>query len=184
MCGSSGRRICSSARRALTGESEPQEKNGEKYHRDERVLRGPDCPVLAFMGSNVISGSAAAVAVSVGDDTLLGETAKRLKVKPAKTTFEKGVNAVSWVLIRFMLVMVPVVLFLNGFSDGNWMDAALFAVSVAVGLTPEMLPMIVTTCLARGSGGHVEGKGNHKKSECDSESGIGRCSLQRTRPER
>ena len=135
---------------ALTGESEPQEKT-EKNTTGTENASGPDCPVLAFMGSNVISGSAVAVAVSVGDDTLLGETAKRLKVKPAKTTFEKGVNAVSWVLIRFMLVMVPVVLFLNGFSDGNWMDAALFAVSVAVGLTPEMLPMIVTTCLARGA---------------------------------
>ncbi|HCH84170.1 MAG TPA: magnesium-translocating P-type ATPase, partial [Lentisphaeria bacterium] len=70
--------------------------------------------------------------------------------RPA-TGFEKGVNSVSWVLIRFMLVMVPVVLFLNGFTKGNWQGAFLFAVSIAVGLTPEMLPMIVTTCLAKGA---------------------------------
>ena len=135
---------------ALTGESEPQEKT-EKNTTGTESAPGPDCPVLAFMGSNVISGSAAAVAVSVGDDTLLGETAKRLKVKPAKTTFEKGVNAVSWVLIRFMLVMVPLVFFINGITKGDWLDAFLFAISIAVGLTPEMLPMIVTTCLAKGA---------------------------------
>ena len=108
-------------------------------------------PNLAFMGSNVISGTAVGVAVAVGNDTLLGEMAKALNSKPPKTSFEKGVNSVSWVLIRFMLVMVPVVLFINGFTKGDWMNAALFAISVAVGLTPEMLPMIVTTCLAKGA---------------------------------
>ena len=133
---------------ALTGESGPVEKTavppaGEKT--------GPDSPVLAFMGSNVLRGSAEAVVTAVGEDTLLGELAGQLKEKPEKTSFEKGVNGVSWVLIRFMLVMVPVVLFLNGITDGDWMSAALFAISVAVGLTPEMLPMIVTTCLAKGA---------------------------------
>jgi len=68
-----------------------------------------------------------------------------------QTSFEKGINTVSWLLIRFMLVMVPIVLFVNGFTKGNWMEAILFALSVAVGLTPEMLPMIVTTCLAKGA---------------------------------
>ncbi len=106
---------------------------------------------LAFMGSTVVSGSGQAIVVAVGDETLLGETAQTLNIDPTPTTFEKGVNSVSWVLIRFMLVMVPIVLFINGFTKGNWLEAVLFAISVAVGLTPEMLPMIVTTCLARGA---------------------------------
>lgn len=132
---------------ALTGESEPVEKYA-------------DCPPagalaeyanLAFMGTNVISGSARAVVAAVGEDTMFGSMARDLREKPPKTSFEKGVNSISWVLIRFMLVMVPVVLFVNGFTKGDWMDASLFAISVAVGLTPEMLPMIVTTTLARGA---------------------------------
>ena len=133
---------------ALTGESEPVEKTAEP---PENAGNGPDNPVLAFMGSNVVSGSAKAAVTAVGDETMLGELAGKLNVRPEKTTFEKGVNAVSWVLIRFMLVMVPVVLVLNGLTDGDWMSAVLFAISVAVGLTPEMLPMIVTTCLAKGA---------------------------------
>lgn len=132
---------------ALTGESEPVEKTAAC--QENTKLTENNC--LAFMGSTVVSGSGIAVAVAVGDDTMLGETAQTLNEKPAKTTFEKGVNSVSWVLIRFMLVMVPVVLFINGFTKGNWLEAVLFAISVAVGLTPEMLPMIVTTCLAKGA---------------------------------
>lgn len=132
----------------MTGESEPVEKY---LCLDVQAASITEEPNLAFMGSNVISGTAAGVAVAVGNDTLLGEMAKALNTKPPKTSFEKGVNSVSWVLIRFMLVMVPVVLFINGFTKGDWMNAALFAISVAVGLTPEMLPMIVTTCLAKGA---------------------------------
>lgn len=133
---------------ALTGESEPVEKHADVSSGSKALT---EISNLAFMGSNVISGSAKAVVVAVGNDTILGTMAKDLSVKPPKTTFEKGVNAVSWVLIRFMLVMVPVVLFINGFTKGNWLDALLFAISVAVGLTPEMLPMIVTTNLAKGA---------------------------------
>lgn len=133
---------------ALTGESEPVEKQADVSSGSEALT---EISNLAFMGSNVISGSAKAVVVAVGNDTMLGTMAKDLSVKPPKTTFEKGVNAVSWVLIRFMLVMVPVVLFINGFTKGDWLDALLFAISVAVGLTPEMLPMIVTTNLAKGA---------------------------------
>ncbi|KAI4455994.1 cation transporting atpase [Holotrichia oblita] len=107
------------------------------------------------MGSTVISGSAAGVVIAVGDDTIFGGMAKNVGEKPAQTSFEKGVNAVSWLLIRFMLIMVPIVFFINGLTkheDPNrWMNAALFAISIAVGLTPEMLPMIVTTCLAKGA---------------------------------
>lgn len=134
---------------ALTGESEPLEKTQPAVTGELKTIT--DAPNLAFMGSNVISGTAAGVVVSVGDRTLFGSTARAITKAPAQSSFAKGVNAVSWVLIRFMLVMVPLVLFINGFTKGDWMHAFLFAISVAVGLTPEMLPMIVTTCLAKGA---------------------------------
>ena len=133
---------------ALTGESEPVEKCSALIGSKDALT---DYSNLAFMGSNVISGSAAGVVIAVGNNTMLGEMAKSLSEKPDQTSFEKGVNSVSWVLIRFMLIMVPVVFFINGYTKNDWMDAALFAISVAVGLTPEMLPMIVTTCLAKGA---------------------------------
>ncbi len=133
---------------ALTGESEPVEKSTTPG-RQTGVLT--DINNLVFMGSSVVSGSAQAVAVALGNSTVLGAAAKHLNQKPPKTTFEKGINSVSWVLIRFMLIMVPVVFFINGFTKGDWMQAALFAISIAVGLTPEMLPMIVTTSLAKGA---------------------------------
>ena len=132
----------------LTGESEPVEKTS---NISEEKLSLTETSNLAFMGSNVISGSCKAIVIAVGNETMLGAIAKTLNVKPPKTTFEKGVNSVSWILIRFMLVMVPIVLFVNGFTKGNWMQAVLFAISIAVGLTPEMLPMIVTTSLAKGA---------------------------------
>jgi len=134
---------------ALTGESASVEKIPVTCeHALDSVTEYPN---LAFMGSNVISGSAVGVVIATGDDTLFGEMAKKVSDKPVQTSFEKGVNSVSWLLIRFMMIMVPVVLFINGITSGDWMDAALFALSIAVGLTPEMLPMIVTTCLAKGA---------------------------------
>ena len=133
---------------SLTGESEPVEKFPICENNKVPVT---DLPNVAFMGSTVISGSARAIVIGVGNNTMLGSLAKELDAKPVETSFDKGVNAVSWILIRFMLVMVPIVLFVNGFTKGDWMKAVLFALSVAVGLTPEMLPMIVTTALARGS---------------------------------
>ncbi len=143
---------------ALTGESEPVEKMRAEDEsaplagkRSRPELSLTDYPQLAFMGSNVISGTAEALVVAVGDQTLLGGMAGLLQQKAPATSFEKGVNSVSWVLIRFMLVMVPVIFFINGFTKGDWGDAFLFGLSVAIGLTPEMLPMIVTTCLAKGA---------------------------------
>ena len=133
---------------ALTGESEPVEKTGMISACKESIT---DYGNIAFMGSNVISGSATAVTVSVGDRTLFGSMASGVAEEAVQTSFTKGVNAVSWVLIRFMLVMVPVVFVVNGITKGDWVDAFLFAISIAVGLTPEMLPMIVTTCLAKGA---------------------------------
>lgn len=134
---------------ALTGESAAVEKTCDACSQAVDSLT--EYTNLAFMGSNVISGTAKGVVVAVGDDTIFGDMAKNVSEKPVETSFEKGVNSVSWLLIRFMLVMVPVVLFLNGITKGNWMEASLFAISIAVGLTPEMLPMIVTTCLAKGA---------------------------------
>lgn len=134
---------------SLTGESEPVEKVDTAITHD---CKNPiELNNLAFMGTNVISGSAIAIAINVGNDTIFGSMAKQLVGKKVTTSFEKGVNSVSWVLIRFMFVMVPVVLFMNGFTKGDWMEAFLFALSVAVGLTPEMLPMIVSANLAKGA---------------------------------
>jgi len=103
------------------------------------------------MGTNVISGTARAVVIATGDRTYLGSLARHILGKRALTSFDKGVNGVSWLLIRFMLIMVPLVFFINGFSKGNWSNAFFFGLAVAVGLTPEMLPMIVTANLARGA---------------------------------
>ena len=133
---------------ALTGESEPVERCGQP---DRRELLPAELRSLALMGGNVVSGSAQAVVVAVGRETLLGAMAGGLQNRPSETAFDKGVGAVSRLLIRFMLAMVPVVFFLNGMTKGNWMQALLFAISIAVGLTPEMLPMIVTAALARGA---------------------------------
>lgn len=134
---------------SLTGESEPIEKTSSVSENDEKTIT--EYHNIAFMGSNVVSGSATGVVVSVGDSTLFGSMASAVAEEAVETSFTKGVNAVSWVLIRFMLVMVPLVFVINGITKGDWLEAFLFAISVAVGLTPEMLPMIVTTCLAKGS---------------------------------
>ncbi|MEG2192301.1 MAG: magnesium-translocating P-type ATPase, partial [Oscillospiraceae bacterium] len=133
---------------SLTGESDPQEKLSQAETDKKSPL---ECSNLAFMGSNVISGSAVAVTVSTGNDTVFGGIAQDISGKKLPTNFEKGVNSVSWVLIRFMLIMVPIVFFVNGFTKGDWLEAFLFALSVAVGLTPEMLPMLVSANLARGA---------------------------------
>ena len=134
---------------SLTGESDPLEKTD---HIAVAETKNPlEISNLVFMGSNVVSGSAACIVLATGDDTCFGSMAGTITGKQVVTSFEKGVNSVSWVLIRFMLCMVPVVFFVNGLTKGDWFQAFLFALSVAVGLTPEMLPMIVTTNLAKGA---------------------------------
>ena len=133
---------------SLTGESEPIEKTSAVCEKADSVTSYNN---IAFMGSNVISGSAMGVVVAVGDNTLFGSMASAVAEEAVETNFTKGVNAVSWVLIRFMLIMVPVVFVVNGITKGDWLEAFLFGISIAVGLTPEMLPMIVTTCLAKGA---------------------------------
>lgn len=136
------------AQSALTGESAPVEKRAQAADIGQ-ALTESGC--LAFAGTNVLSGTATGIVVAVGRETQLGQMTKALDEKPVKSAFDRGVNEVSRLLLFMMLVMAPVVLILNGLTKGDWLNAALFAVSVAVGLTPEMFPMIVTACLAKGA---------------------------------
>jgi P-type Mg2+ transporter len=135
---------------AMTGESMPVEKF---IHQADRGTRNPlEMDNILFMGTNVVSGTAVAVILTTGNSTYFGALAKRVGATDrAVTSFQQGVNKVSWLLIRFMFVMAPLVLFINGFTKGDWTEALLFALSIAVGLTPEMLPMIVTSTLAKGA---------------------------------
>lgn len=143
----------------LTGESIPVEKYDTSGHVAAKSADLPavdqadvlDLPNICFMGTNVVSGTATAVVVATGRRTYFGSLAKSIVGQRAQTSFDRGVNSVSWLLIRFMLVMVPVVFAINGFTKGDWTEALLFAISVAVGLTPEMLPMIVSANLSKGA---------------------------------
>jgi Mg2+-importing ATPase len=110
-----------------------------------------DSPALCFAGTSVVAGSATAVVIATGGDTYFGSIARDTSGARPESSFDRGVRRVGWTLIRFMLVMVPIVLAVNGFVTGDWAQALMFAVAVAVGLTPEMLPVIVTTNLARGA---------------------------------
>ncbi|WP_312759098.1 magnesium-translocating P-type ATPase [Pantoea brenneri] len=138
----------------LTGESLPVEKQSGNITVDPHGKSAQELLALnniCLMGTSVASGTASAVVVATGGDSWFGSLAASLVGSRPQTAFDRGVNSVSRLLIRFMLVMVPVVLLLNGFSKGDWMDATLFALAVAVGLTPEMLPMIVSANLAKGA---------------------------------
>ncbi|MFZ4877790.1 magnesium-translocating P-type ATPase [Janthinobacterium sp. Mn2066] len=135
---------------AMTGESLPVEKMAELS--DANGKDPMDMANLLFMGTNVISGAATALVLATGNRTYFGTIATRVTAtERTPTAFEAGVNSVSWLLIRFALVMAPLVFLINGWTKGDWMEAFLFALSVAVGLTPEMLPMIVTSTLAKGA---------------------------------
>lgn len=134
---------------ALTGESYPVEKHATVC--SGRTQSETSYENIAFMGSNVISGSAEGIIISVGNDTMFGHVAQNLSQKPIKTSFELGIQKTSMLLIKFMALMAPTVIVINGFTKGDWLDAFLFGLSVAVGLTPEMLPMIVTTNLVKGA---------------------------------
>jgi Mg2+-importing ATPase len=135
----------------LTGESLPVEKYDLTAGAPASVADPLDLPNVCFMGTNVVSGTARAVVVATGPKTYLGSLARHVVGRRAPTAFDRGVNGVSWLLIRFMLVMVPLVFVINGLTKGDWPQAFFFGLSVAVGLTPEMLPMIVTATLARGA---------------------------------
>ncbi|MCL2888054.1 MAG: magnesium-translocating P-type ATPase [Elusimicrobia bacterium] len=135
---------------ALTGESAHVEKAppAENCVPPSNVLENT---ALCFMGTNVISGSASVMALGTGRNTFLGAIAKVVAGKKVETSFDKGMKNVNFLLIRFMLVMAPVVFLINGFGKGDWMEALFFSLSVAIGLTPEMLPMIITSNLAKGA---------------------------------
>jgi len=134
---------------AMTGESLPVEKFADHHSDTPSPL---DQRNLVFMGTNVVSGSATALVVATGSRTYFGTlAAQAVATDPAPNAFQAGVNSVSWLLIRFAFAMVPIVFLVNGFTKGDWTEALLFALSVAVGLTPEMLPMIVTSTLAKGA---------------------------------
>lgn len=138
------------AQASLTGESLPVEKVANT--RDVNQNNPLECDTLCFMGTNVVSGTAQAMVIATGAHTWFGQLAGRVSEQESEqNAFQKGIGRVSMLLIRFMLVMAPVVLLINGYTKGDWWEAALFALSVAVGLTPEMLPMIVTSTLARGA---------------------------------
>lgn len=136
---------------ALTGESYPVEKCAGKIETKQNAETGYDN--LVFMGSNVISGSAEGIVIATGARTLFGDVAESLAATPIQTSFELGIRKTSFLFIKFMALMAPTVIVINGFTKGDWMEAFLFGLSVAVGLTPEMLPMIVTTNLVKGATG-------------------------------
>jgi Mg2+-importing ATPase len=134
---------------SLTGESMPVEK-GEKLGPipDRPPL---ECSNLCFLGTNVQSGTATALVVETGPRTLLGAIARSVAEEPQETAFDRGIRGYTWLMIRFIVVMVPVVFLINGLTKHDWHTAFFFALAVAVGLTPEMLPMIVSVCLSKGA---------------------------------
>lgn len=135
----------------LTGESDAVEKVCLRKADSQNLDSLLESESLAFMGTNVISGQATALVLVVGDETMMGAIEQTINTYDEPTSFEREMNTISWLLIRLMLVMVPVVFVINGLTDGDWLEAGVFALSVGVGLTPEMLPMIITASLAKGS---------------------------------
>ena len=135
----------------LTGESDAVEKACLSKADGQNLESLLESESLAFMGTNVISGRATALVLVVGDETMMGAIEQTINTYDEPTSFEREMNSISWLLIRLMLVMVPVVFVINGLTDGDWLEAGVFALSVGVGLTPEMLPMIITASLAKGS---------------------------------
>lgn len=134
---------------SLSGESLPVEKDESFKPKDsENCIEMPN---MCYMGTNVLNGTAHAAIVATGSKTYFGSMVKSITGYRPLTSFDIGVNKVSWLLIRFMFFMVPIVFFLNWMTKGSWIEAFLFSLAVAVGLTPQMLPMIVTANLARGA---------------------------------
>jgi Mg2+-importing ATPase len=133
----------------LTGESLPVEKTDARNPRAD--VSSIEHTNICFLGTSVESGSATAVIVATGAQTYFGKMARSLVGQQIETAFDKGVKKYTWLMIRFMLVMVPLVFVINGFKKHDWHEAFFFSMAVAVGLTPEMLPMIVSVCLSKGA---------------------------------
>jgi Mg2+-importing ATPase len=136
---------------SLTGESFPVEKSEVQTDAADAATAPIALRNAAFLGTSVESGAASAVVVATGKNTYLGSMAESLQEPQAQTAFDRGITQFTWLMLRFMLVMVPLVFLINGLTKGNWIQAFFFALAVAVGLTPEMLPMIVTVCLSKGA---------------------------------
>ncbi len=134
---------------SLTGESLPVEKFDVLQNGQARTPL--ESQNLCFLGTSVESGSGVALVVNTGFKTYLGQMAGLITSQTQETSFDKGVKRFTWLMLRFMFVMVPFVFLINGLTKGNWREAFFFALAVAVGLTPEMLPMIVTVCLSKGA---------------------------------
>ena len=133
----------------LTGESFPVEKFGAETN--PAAATPVELTSVAFLGTSVESGSGIAVVVATGKDTYLGGMASSLAEEEAPTAFDKGIARFTWLMLRLVAVMVPLVFVVNGFTKGDWREAFFFAIAVAVGLTPEMLPMVVAVCLSKGA---------------------------------
>lgn len=131
----------------ITGESNIVEKNADMLKAVPDKIS--DYENIAFSGTTVIGGYGEGIVIAIGKDTVYGGISP--SVSAGKSRFDSGANSIAWVLIRFMAILVPVVFIAGGFTQGNWITAFLFALSVAVGLTPEMLPMVINACLAKGS---------------------------------
>lgn len=136
---------------ALTGESFPVEKHAGQSSQESTASSPVEIGNLAFLGSSVQSGAATAVVVATGGATYLGSMAESIQEEREETAFDKGVMRFTWLMLRVMAVMVVLVFAINGLTKGDWTQAFFFALAVAVGLTPEMLPMIVTVCLSKGA---------------------------------
>jgi len=134
---------------ALTGEAMPLEKVAAAHVGTAETPF--DLPNICFMGSAVVSGVGCGVVVLTGARTAFGQVAGTIAEQRVLTSFDKGITRFTWLMLGFILVMAPLVFVINGVTKGNWLEALLFAVAVAVGLTPEMLPMIVTVNLAKGA---------------------------------
>ena len=134
---------------ALTGEAMPAEKFAHPCR--EQVDDPFDLPNVCFMGANVVSGYGTGVILRTGAKTFFGQLADEIAGRRVLTAFDQGISRFTWLMIRFIIVMVPTVFLINGLTKHDWLEALLFAVAVAVGLTPEMLPMIVTVNLAKGA---------------------------------
>ena len=137
---------------SLTGEAMPVEKGVSSLisHQGER-RSALELSNAIFQGSNVISGSAKALVINTGIQTYFGAISQKLASAPVLTSFDRGIAGFTWLMIRFMIIMVSVVCLIIGVRSHNWAEALLFGLSIAVGLTPEMLPMIVTVNLAKGA---------------------------------
>ena len=132
---------------SLTGESNPVEKFSE-YKKDDEIT---DISNMGFMGTNIVSGSALAVVLRTGNNTYFGNMAKSIYTVSEKNSFEKGVDSISKLLIKFLVVMIPIILIINLTTKSDWISSLIFAITIAVGITPEMLPVIMTSTLAKGA---------------------------------